>query len=187
MFRKWCLVAALLSGSAMVGCGLINSEIAKTQALRPGAVTRTFDVPAARVMMTTLELNWGEITWNESFDFNLKSTPVGKAGSLKPGSGAIALNPEELSLEPSSITGKTKDGRAVNVWLRPIDQDKKTEVTVLIGKLGDPALSNTLLDKIADRLAHPPVRTPEEIEKRKIRVPVVNDAGKLDAKPANQP
>jgi hypothetical protein len=166
-------LAFLTLGLTMtVGCGLIQSGMSTSQTHRPGAVSRTFDVPVARMMMTILELDWDEIQPEKEFDFPLQSGPNLDGSQMKAVDGKFTIDPETLRLEPMKINGKTKDERPVTVWLQPKDQDKKVEVTILIGRFGDAELSNAYLDRLADRLIHPILRTPEEKAKRMIVVPI---------------
>jgi hypothetical protein len=102
----------------------------------------------------------------------------------------FVFDPEQLEVESMVIEGKSKDGRHLSVLIKSLDQFKKCELTILIGKKGDLPRSEDYFNSVTDRLAHPIVRTPEEIENRKIRISIgfaIKPAMKADNSPTDRP
>jgi hypothetical protein len=177
MIRRCVLVLALVGLTGSIGCGLIRSELQKTEAHRPGAVTRSFEQWSSEVAMTAMELSGVEFTMTEGKDFDFRIGVRAHAFGATPGtkvdmSNDYPINDGDLYLESAGFWGKTADGRPVTVWVQGHDEGKKADLTVLIGRHGDPELSRSYLDRIAERLAHPPARTPEEAAERKLKAPL---------------
>jgi hypothetical protein len=177
MIRRGVLLLGLIALAGTIGCGLIQTERPWANALRPGAVTRNFDYWSTEVIMSAMEVTGVEFSMNEMGEHDFRIGVRSSAFGVPPGSRVVMNDPVEvdekdLYLETGSFSGKTKDGRAVTVWVWGRDEGKKADLTILIGKTGDPELSRAYLDRVADRLAHPTARTPEETEKRKLKVPI---------------
>jgi hypothetical protein len=154
-----------------IGCGLIQPWRSVPLSTLRGSVSRTFDAPTTRVLSAARDSVDGfEITSEipTTFDFALNSERPPKGVEANPDQKEFVIDPEVYSIPSFRIEGKTKDDQAVFIEVRERDEHKKGEVTILVGRHGDEAISKAYLDRVADRLAHPVLRTPEEAEKRKI-------------------
>ena len=73
MIRRSLVAFASVCLLATVGCGFVRLDLA-LQALRPGAVSRIFDVPVASLMMTAMEVTGIEFDFSgdEPYDFDYR-------------------------------------------------------------------------------------------------------------------
>ena len=164
-----CLIAVVFGIGLLPGCGRAVRKIDAESLEAFTTVSRTFSESSHRVALATFEAMRGELASadfakdSEFFHPNL-TRPDGtkpKEGALPPNFPAFWLEWKNdgkpthalMTLGACHFEGKTRDGRPVEVGV--IFQPEETLVTVRVDKLGDRAVSQMLLDKVADRLAHP--------------------------------
>jgi hypothetical protein len=164
------ITIAVVGPVSMPGCGLaVRKQDAESLAAFT-TVNRFFPESSHRVALATFEAMRGELASAEfAKDSEFSSNPkLLKPGGTQPREGELPPNFPAFWLEWKSkgqsirglvtlkachYSGKTRDGRPVEVAV--LLQPGGSVVTVQVDKLGDRAVSQALLDKVAGRLAHP--------------------------------
>jgi hypothetical protein len=191
MFRRCVLAVAALALGLVAGCGpvlrtsqKIDAALVKAEwAMMPNRLDYRVYQPSHRVALATSEVLKAELaevkirnvelTQDKHFD-----TPEGKTpdpASLTIPDGYPACWVEGLSISKTPIlvncrlvefAGKTKDGHKVQatVRLEIVGSDQRTVVSVQVGGRGDARGSESLIEKIAERVRNPSTRpgSPEE-------------------------
>jgi hypothetical protein len=182
MIRRSLLAFLVFSLVLITGCGMMMLAKEGEPVWLRSRVSRTFVEPSHRVALATLEVLKDELgsvkdgpvdvmTRDSNFD------PPG-GGSPKPSEvqipdnypafwlDGLATGPTLVNYRVVSFSGKTLDGRPVEAVVRVGAQDRMTSsvVSIQVGRRGDEEISRNLLDKIADRVAHPTYKpgSPEE-------------------------
>jgi hypothetical protein len=177
--RHW-LIVLLVLGS-MAGCGMAMRKLQREELIAIESVSRSFPEPSHRVALATFEAMRAELASAEfARDSEFFPAPkLKKKDGSEPKEGQ-PLPPNYpglwvewkskgkavtslLTLGACHFTGKTPAGQAVAVEVHA--QPEGTVVTVHIDNSGDKSASKALLDRVADRLAHPscPPGSPEEV------------------------
>ena len=179
MVRRGLLVAAVVLGS-IPGCGMAVRKLDAESLAAATTVSRTFPESSHRVALATFEAMRGGLASAEfARDSEFASNPgLVKPDGTKPKEGELPPNfpafwlswknketslRELVTLKACHYSGQARDGRPVQVDVL-FQPPEGTLVTIRVDELGDRSFSHALLDKVADRLAHPssPPGTPEE-------------------------
>jgi hypothetical protein len=176
MWRRCAIVVAVAGLALMAGCG---SMILAVQEGEPiwllHRVWRIVPEPSHQVALATLEVLKAELTDVKIVEEELSAEdrfnpPDGKPP--KPDNVDIPVEypafwldglifnesgPGIYNCRFCAFEGKTKDGRMVDAVVRMESEgsEKHSVVSLQVGRKGDKEASKALLDKIADRAAHP--------------------------------
>jgi len=171
---------ALLAVVSSTGCGMMHRAMQGEPVWMRHRVSRAFDQPSHRILLATYEVLRGELSSLAVSDVELTqddrfNSPDGKMpmpGELKIPSDVPAFWMSGLSSRPlivnlrfCDLRGNDRQGRQVEAVVRiDFDDPKKSIVSLQVGHQGDDAAGRVLLDKIAERVAHPTHRfgSPEE-------------------------
>ena len=174
MTRRCSLAMAALiavAGPASVpGCGMAVRKIDAESLEAFTTVSRSFPESSHRVALATFEAMRGELASADfAKDSEFSANPkLARPDGSKPGEGELPPNfpafwlewknkdkslRELVTLKACHYSGKTRDGRPVQVAV--LSEPEGTLVTVQVDKLGDRPFSQALLEKVAQRLAHP--------------------------------
>jgi hypothetical protein len=164
------LLAIIVALGPFPGCGMAVRRADEETLAAATTVVRSFPEPSHRVALATFEAMRAELASAE-FAKNSEFSPsrlVRKDGS-KPKEGDVPSKfpdfwlewkaakgqpvRELVTLKGAHFAGKAQDGRPVEVEV--VGQGLETLVTVRFDKLGDRMFSQWLLDRVANRLAHP--------------------------------
>jgi hypothetical protein len=163
MWRFRSIAVAVVVLASVAGCGTIYSNMMIRQAHRQGSVSRLFDAPPNAVFLAASQANNAVPIFDGDVqvDFNTVSdkSNVAMVGTFGPFGDLVTSSVfDRLSkskLGSGNVIGKMKDGRPATLWLLETADGQKTEVTLLVGKAGDPVLSNAYFARLAERLADP--------------------------------
>ena len=181
--RRGLLAFTALVLTSVAGCGMMIQAMEGEPVWLRHRASQDVPGPSHRAVLATLDVLKAELSGVEIVDYHLSQddrfdTPEGKT----PGPGRVEIpgdypaflvdglnedQPVIVNCRFCCIQGKMKDGRKVDAVIR-IDLDGPkpgTVVSVQVGRRGDPEASDVLLDKIADRSAHP-TRKPGSPEER---------------------
>ena len=179
MTRKLSIVCLFLV-AVPVGCGLPTRKLQRAELIAMESVSRMYPVPSHRVALATFEAMRSELASAEfARDSEFFSGPKPKnPGDPGPSAGQpLPTNfpgvwveyraggtkvDRLLTLGACHFVGKTRTGQAATVEV--LNQPGGSTVTVHVDGDADRSVSKLLLDKVADRLAHPanPAGSPEE-------------------------
>ena len=175
-----CLIVVVVLGS-MPGCGMSMRKIQREEMIAIESVSRSFPAPSHRVTLAAfeamrMELASAEFAKDSEFlpapKFKKPDGSEPKEGEPLPpnypglwvewkskGKAVTSL----LTLGACHFKGQTRSGQAVTVEVQA--EPDGTIVTVHIDNSSDKSASRAMLDKVADRLAHPssPPGSPEEV------------------------
>lgn len=169
--RRLPLLAASTGILALGGCAT-TSRLATPDAQRASTASSSAEKPAP-----TPRYSAGRSTQ----DFRFPTAEVAAAALEAMSDLKMTATRRSQEGPASQIEGRTADGRAVAVTLRP--QKPITRVTCRIGWFGDEPLSRALLRRIAVRLG---VLPPEEIPENPPSQPASNPYFSRDAVPDSE-
>lgn len=182
MMRRCVAVIAMTAVVSVAGCGAMMLAVSEGEPFwLLHRVNRPFVQPSHRVALATYEVLKAELTSVEIDDEEM--TPddqFDKPGGKTPMPGEIEIpddvpafwlkvlnfGPAIVNLRTCELMGKDRHGREVFAVVRIGSRGPKlnTVVSIQIGRRGDEKASRALLDKIAERVAHPSYKpgSPEE-------------------------
>jgi hypothetical protein len=166
-----CLIAVVVILGSTPGCGMAMRKMQREEMIAIESVSRSFREPSHRVALAAFEAMRSELASaefakdSEFFPGPKVKKPDGtelREGELLPanfpglwvewkskGKPVTSL----LTLGACHFMGKTREGHAVVVDI--LQQPDGTLVTAHIDNAADKSASKALLEKVADRLAHP--------------------------------
>ena len=165
-----CLIVVVVLGS-IPGCGMAMRKLQREEMIAIESVSRSFPEPSHRVALAAFEAMRAELASAEfARDSEFLPAPkLKKRDGSEPKEGQ-PLPPNYpglwvewkskgtavtslLTLGACHFAGSTRAGQAVTVEVQA--QPDGTVITVHIDNSSDKSASRALLDKVADRLAHP--------------------------------
>jgi hypothetical protein len=157
------LISLAMASALLPGCGMSVRKLDEEALAAATTVSRVFPEPPHRVALAAFEAMRAELASAEFVGDSEFMPYRGKPKELQlPGGLAFDFEWKDKDGKPSHaplvlqsvhFRGKTAEGRSVDV--RVIRQDGQTLATVRVDELGDRMFSQWLLDRFADRLAHP--------------------------------
>ena len=187
MMSRCLLAVVVLSVVAVIGCGSMMLVQEGEPIWLMHRVSRDFPQPSHQVSLATYEvlkaeLAKVEVDRDEMAQEDRFNTPDGKMpmpGEVKiPDEfpafwiDGLSTRPLIVSLRFCDFTGKDRRGRQVDAVVRIGVTEPKvgTRLSIQVGDRGDEAASKALLDKIAERVAHPtyPPGSPQERDALKV-------------------
>ena len=199
MMRRCVIVTAVAAIVSVVGCGRMMLVQYGEPVWLLHRVNRTFDQPSHRVALATYEVLKAELTSVGMVDEELtQDDRFDKPDGKTPAPGEIQIpddapafwmkglstGPIIVNLRSFELAGKDRLGRVVQVVVRIGLETPEPDsvVSIQVGERGDDRASNALIDKIAERLAHPTYKLGSAEERQALQALFLSEPGEADGK-----
>jgi hypothetical protein len=199
MMRRCVIAIAVAAIVSAVGCGRMLLVQYGEPVWLLHRVNRTFPQPSHRVALATYEVLKAELTkvgtveeemsQDNQFDGPDGKTPAPGEIQIPDNVPAFWMNglgssPMIVNLRSLELAGRDHQGRLVQVVVRIGMETPEPDsvVSIQIGDKGDAKASEALLDKIAERLAHPTHKPGSAEERQALQTLFLSEPDKADGK-----
>ena len=199
MIRRCVIAIAVAAIVSVGGCGRMMLVQYGEPVWLIHRVNRTFPQPSHRVALATYEVLKAELakvgmvdeelTQDDRFEKPDGKTPAPGEIQIPDDVPAFWMNglssgPIIVKLRYLELAGKDRDGRVVQAVVRIGVETPEPDsvVSIQIGDKGDAKASGALLDKIAERLAHPTHKPGSLEERQALQTLFLSKPGEADGK-----